>query len=153
MADTTPKSREKVASGAGWTDRERLAYLIILLDNSGVKIDFKASPLPHGRTIIACERMVGRLKTQYKDEIEAIKAGQPINDTAPKTPKKPKTTKRKAQPEEGDEDATPKTKRGRKAKDVNDEANVKDGSNGQGCSHVKVEPNVKEEPDLEEEEA
>ncbi|KAF2446019.1 hypothetical protein P171DRAFT_431386 [Karstenula rhodostoma CBS 690.94] len=131
---------------SGWTDKERLVYMIGLLENTGTKLDFKNAPRPNGRSEIACERMVGRLKTAYKTELEALKAGQHFDGEA--TPKKrgakakgagdgdgdgdgegtPKTAtpKRKGKAAAADEDDASPKKKGRKAAAVDVKAEVKD---------------------------
>ncbi|KAF2711501.1 hypothetical protein K504DRAFT_532084 [Pleomassaria siparia CBS 279.74] len=119
------------SAGKGWTDRERLVYLVAIMENSPIsKADINAAPRPLGRTAIACERMIGRLKASYKDDLEALKAGKPMvhgdgeatskTPRTPKTPKTPRTPKRKANDPEGGDDtagASPK-KRGRSKKEV-----------------------------------
>lgn len=98
------------------------------------KPDFKNSPLPSGRTPLACERMVGRLRDSYKDDIAALRAGMPLpvaddgtaagNSKKSPVKRKPKAEgagadgspkKRKSKGEAADADGTPK-KRGRKPK-------------------------------------
>lgn len=59
--------------------------------------------------------MVHRLKNALKDDLEAMKAGQDINNNGNSTHETPKTSKRKSKA--GDEDGSPK-KRGRKKKCV-----------------------------------
>ncbi|KAF1967542.1 hypothetical protein BU23DRAFT_483204, partial [Bimuria novae-zelandiae CBS 107.79] len=77
------------------------------------------APRPIGRSEIACERMFGRLKTAYKAEIEALKAGQAFDGEAtPKATPKKKGAKAEGTPKRkgnGDEDADGSpTKRGKK---------------------------------------
>ncbi|KAF3045248.1 hypothetical protein E8E12_011047 [Didymella heteroderae] len=130
----------KGKANTGWTDRERLTYLLSLIEHSDTKFNFKASidlpsvhnykdttdtaqtaPLPAGRTVIACERMVGRLKNTLKDDLEALKNGTPLptsnaGETPKATPRKT-ATPRKRKPKEdgetnGDAEGSP-TKKGR----------------------------------------
>ncbi|KAF2876724.1 hypothetical protein BDV95DRAFT_462471, partial [Massariosphaeria phaeospora] len=102
------------SGGGAWGDKERLVYLFALIEQSNVKLDFANTPRPNGRTLIACQRMFDRLKGTLKDDLEALKAGDSINEATVKTPKTPK---RKKAIDEGDDngetEATP-TKRGRK---------------------------------------
>ncbi|KAF2656062.1 hypothetical protein K491DRAFT_570081, partial [Lophiostoma macrostomum CBS 122681] len=103
--------------GSGWTDRERLVYLVALVEQSAPKLDYNNTPRPNGRSKIACERMVQRLKDTLKEDLVALKAGQPTateDSGTVKTPKTPKTPKRKTKAV-GDEEGSPK-KRGRPAK-------------------------------------
>lgn len=80
--------------------------------------------------------MVDRLRNSIKDELAAMKAGQPIDaSTGAGTPKTPKTPKRKAKATE--EDGSPK-KRGRKKKAPEDNgAAQEEGDEDLG---LKVEP-------------
>ncbi|KAF3050929.1 hypothetical protein E8E11_008198 [Didymella keratinophila] len=115
----------KGKAGAGWSDRERLAYLVSLIEHSDTKFNFKTAPLPAGRSVIACERMVGRLKNTLAAELEALKAGTPMptansGDT-------PKTTPKKA--------ATPRKRKGKEGGETNGDA---DGSpTKKGCGRPK----------------
>ncbi|KAF9696809.1 hypothetical protein EKO04_005591 [Ascochyta lentis] len=74
-------STTKPVTGSGWTDRERLAYLLSLLEHSDGKLNLKTSPLPAGRSAIACERMLGRLKASLREELNALKSGLPMPAT------------------------------------------------------------------------
>ncbi|KAJ4303221.1 hypothetical protein N0V90_002114 [Kalmusia sp. IMI 367209] len=140
MEKTTPSK-----ANSSWTDKERLVYLIGLLEANGVKLDFKNAPRPNGRSEIACERMIGRLKTAYKSELEALKAGQPFSNDASTTPKA--TPKRAPKGKGGDGDGVPKTP---KRKDK-----VVDESEGSPKKRVKnavkdeVRDEVKDEVKLE----
>ncbi|KAF2005888.1 hypothetical protein P154DRAFT_389657, partial [Amniculicola lignicola CBS 123094] len=97
-----------------WTYRVQFTYLVALIEQSSVKLDFENTPRPAGRTLIACQRMVDRLKVTLKAELEALKTGQPIStDGEPKTPKTPKRKSKAAN--DGEKNASPK-KRGRPAK-------------------------------------
>ncbi|KAH8727966.1 hypothetical protein GQ44DRAFT_725006 [Phaeosphaeriaceae sp. PMI808] len=108
-----------------WTDKERLTFLFALVDSSGVKFNFAATPRPVGRSVIACQRMVERLKATLKDELEALMAGQPIEGGgtskktgAPRTPKSATKRKNKGQEDANGEEKASPTKRGRKKKAV-----------------------------------
>jgi hypothetical protein len=84
------------------------------------------NPVPAGRSIVSCKKMIMRLKTACSDELAKIKAGIPITGDADsegkKTPKKPATPKRKKSDadvggeKDGEEKVTPKKARGRPAK-------------------------------------
>ncbi|KAF2195346.1 hypothetical protein K469DRAFT_698929 [Zopfia rhizophila CBS 207.26] len=139
----------------GWTDREKLCYLVLCMDSAG-KINFDDVPLPAGRSAIACRRMVERLKGQLKGDIERMKSGQPLSDEAggtkkAATPRKkkaegeegtPKTPGKRKVKQEGEEDGSPK-KRGRKKKETeNLEA-------GEIKTEVKEEPEVEQEAEIE----
>ncbi|KAF2271274.1 uncharacterized protein EI97DRAFT_388256 [Westerdykella ornata] len=124
-------------AGKGWTDRERLVYLVALMEKSAVgKLDFKSTPRPQGRSEIACQRMIDRLKVTLKDDLEKLKAGQEIDagDAAPKTPKTPSKRKTKAAADEG---GSPK-KRGRKNK-------VAEAEDGQGADGGNAGDGIKQE--------
>ncbi|KAI4634022.1 uncharacterized protein J4E87_001191 [Alternaria ethzedia] len=105
MSDTDPKTPNKTgASGAAWSEGEKIAYLIILCENEG-KIDAKIgnAPIPAGRSIISCKKLLVRLKEKHKDDIVKIKNGQAFapaaattTDGTPEKPKaKPKATPKK----------------------------------------------------------
>ncbi|KAF2853943.1 hypothetical protein T440DRAFT_546356 [Plenodomus tracheiphilus IPT5] len=137
---------------SSWTDKERLTYLYALLETSNTKLDFHSTPRPAGRSLIACQRMMERLKLTLKDELEALKAGVPLpennsnNGGAGK--KTPSTTprKRKTKGDAGaDGEATP-TKRGRKKKDVVEDK----GDDEEGDLGIKAETKDEDvEPELE----
>ena len=104
-------------------------------------------PRPNGRTLVACQLMVGRLKNALKDDLEALKAGAAVGDQAgvpagvrneniPKTPKTPSKRKSKA----ADGDGSPK-KRGRPAKKSAEKVEEDDME-----PENTVENTVKEEP-------
>ncbi|PSN64283.1 hypothetical protein BS50DRAFT_590122 [Corynespora cassiicola Philippines] len=108
MANT---EKQPKGSGAGWSDGERFGYLLALFDAtvaSGAKIDYANAPRPEGRSAIACQRMIERLRASYKAELEAVKNGQSTANTSPGSKRKAKAA------HEGDVDAdgSPK-KRGR----------------------------------------
>jgi hypothetical protein len=103
-----------------------------LIENSGVKFDFnvsyavlqssrlilislEATPRPNGRTVVACQRMMDRLKSTLKTELEAFHAGNPIVEGTPKKTPTPRKRKSKDAEASGDAEASP-TKRGRKKK-------------------------------------
>ncbi|KAF2656061.1 hypothetical protein K491DRAFT_778326 [Lophiostoma macrostomum CBS 122681] len=129
-----------------WSDREKLVYLYALMEASSTgSFNYNACPKPAGRTLVACQLMVGRLKNALKDDLEALKAGDPIaaedgvpkGVRTPKTPKTPKTpSKRKTKGAE--EDGSPK-KRGRPA------AKKKILDADEDEAKVETEPVVKEE--------
>ncbi|KAF2876723.1 hypothetical protein BDV95DRAFT_602693 [Massariosphaeria phaeospora] len=86
---------------AAWTDRERIAYLVLLLEHGG-KIDAKIgdAPVPHGRSTTSCKAMLWRLKSTYRDEINNIMTGNPIagaggTGDVSTTPRTPRISKRK----------------------------------------------------------
>ncbi|KAF2106297.1 hypothetical protein BDV96DRAFT_508118 [Lophiotrema nucula] len=150
-------------AGSAWTERERIAYLFCLLENTGGKLDYNATPLPNGRSLIACQRMVDRLKDQYKAEIAAIKNGDPMPGAAPATegegegtPAKPtpKRGRKAAAKEDGDQEGTPtKRPRGRPSKKkAVDQAPAEEASEvvvkeEVAKEEVAEEEVVKEEPD------
>ncbi|RYN19781.1 hypothetical protein AA0112_g10984 [Alternaria arborescens] len=119
---------EGTKTGSGWTDKERLTYLFSLIENSNVKFDYNNTPRPAGRSIIACQRMIDRLKkATLKDELEALTSGDPGTNDSTGTPKKKTRTprKRKAKGDaaasaaaEGEADVKTPTKRGRQKKEV-----------------------------------
>ncbi|KAF3049528.1 hypothetical protein E8E11_009900 [Didymella keratinophila] len=126
------------ATGAAWTDTERMAYLIVITEHAlDAPIESKISqaPVPGGRNVNACRKIIKKLKEKLKDDIDNIKAGRPVvapaeGDAASKaTPKKRKTES----PEDGG--ASPKKKatpRKKKSEAVvkDDEASVKDEEAG-----------------------
>jgi hypothetical protein len=69
--------------------------------HDGVPIDWKKAPIPEGRTLIACQRMLQRAKDSVKAETTVLKGGAG-NDSTPKRGRKkaaengtPKTTPKK----------------------------------------------------------
>lgn len=132
----------------------QLTYLFALIENSNIKFDYNASPpLPHpqtcpltqppqntlrpaGRSVIACQRMMERMKLTLKDELEALKSGAPIQDSTPK--KAVSTPRKRAAKENGD--GTP-TKRGRKKKA---EVQVEAEADDEEQVDVKPEPEGEE---------
>ncbi|CAI6335302.1 unnamed protein product [Periconia digitata] len=122
------KSNAGAKPGGGWTDKERLVYLYALVEQTGIKPDYKNTPRPNNRTELACERMIGRLKNTLKDELDALKAGTYGGDevVTPRKRKTPAKDKSKDDQVNGDADGSPK-KRGRKKK-VDIEAAKKDAA-------------------------
>jgi hypothetical protein len=86
--------------------------------------------------------MMDRLKGTLKNELEALKSGQPIDESTPK--KTPTSTPRKRKPNGDADDATP-AKRGRKKKS---EAGVPENADDEEVLGVKPEP-VDEHLDVE----
>ncbi|KAF2134650.1 hypothetical protein P153DRAFT_427311 [Dothidotthia symphoricarpi CBS 119687] len=145
------------ASGAAWSDAEKIAYLIVLCENEGkVEAKIAQAPIPAGRSVVSCKKLLWRLKEKHKDDIEKIKAGLPlVGDAAAAAPtteegevtkkkgatprKKQSATQKKrksgAEGQDGDEDGegSPKKKAVRKKKGEKEE--------------VKVEEEVKTEED------
>jgi hypothetical protein len=75
------------------------------------------APVPFGRSLVSCKKLLYRLNQKHKDDIEKIKAGQPLTATAAPAaggdkPDKPKTPrKRKSKVEvEGEAEESPKKK-------------------------------------------
>ncbi|RYO37520.1 hypothetical protein AA0111_g2106 [Alternaria arborescens] len=147
---------EGTKTGSGWTDKERLTYLFSLIENSNVKFDYNNTPRPAGRSIIACQRMIDRLKkATLKDELEALTSGDPGTNDSTGTPKKKTPTPRKRKVKgdaaasavaEGEADVKTPTKRGRKkevGRDLTDEEIV-DGDLVEGET-IGVKPEPKEE--------
>ncbi|OAL45057.1 hypothetical protein IQ07DRAFT_635901 [Pyrenochaeta sp. DS3sAY3a] len=103
---STEQKTPSKASGAAWSEAEKFAYLLILGDLDG-KMETKVTkaPLPAGRSIISCQRFLGRLRDKYGDDIEKIKHGQPIvatdtdtngsNGTVNASPEKAKTPRKR----------------------------------------------------------
>ncbi|KAI4670777.1 uncharacterized protein J4E88_009870 [Alternaria novae-zelandiae] len=147
MSDTDPKTPNKTgASGAAWSEGEKIAYLIVLCENEG-KIDAKIgnAPIPAGRSIISCKKLLVRLKEKHKDDIVKIKNGQAFAPAAaaggdaaatpekPKPKATPKKRKSKVDVEAGEDggeaDGSPKKKatpRGRPKKKVEAKEEVKE---------------------------
>jgi hypothetical protein len=94
---------------------------LILLQNT---------PRPVGRTPIACERMIQRLKNTLKDDLESLRAGNALpggSDGTPKTPKTPKTPTKRKPKASGDEEGSPKKRgKGKQNKSVEVEERSKD---------------------------
>ncbi|CAN9215422.1 unnamed protein product [Alternaria alternata] len=174
---------EGTKTGSGWTDKERvhlshpplltpslrtkrltrrktnkqLTYLFALIEHSNVKFDYNNTPRPAGRSIIACQRMIDRLKkATLKDELEALTSGDPGTNDSTGTPMKKTPTPRKRKAEgdaaaaaaaEGEANVKTPTKRGRKKKelgrDLTDEEIV-DGDLVEGDT-IGVKPEPKEE--------
>jgi hypothetical protein len=87
----------------------------------------KDAPIPHGRSVVSCKKLLNRLKEKHKDDIQKIKDNKPFNapadGSAPATPSKPKTPRKrktKADAEGSCGEESPKKKAaggGRKKKD------------------------------------
>ncbi|CAN9210059.1 unnamed protein product [Alternaria alternata] len=131
---------EGAKTGSGWTDKER------------------NTPRPAGRSIIACQRMIDRLKkATLKDELEALtSSGDPGTNDSTGTPKKktPTPRKRKAKGDaaaaaEGEANVKTPTKRGRKKKEVGrdlTDEEIVDGDLVEGETvGVKSEPKEEEQ--------
>ncbi|KAJ4375286.1 hypothetical protein N0V83_002372 [Neocucurbitaria cava] len=111
MSDTEQKTPNKTgASGAAWTEAEKIVYLILLCENEGkVESRIANAPIPVGRSVVSCKKLLFRLKEKYKVDIENMKNGLPMStatgtattttagadgeDNA--TPTKPRSTPRK----------------------------------------------------------
>ncbi|CAG5185109.1 uncharacterized protein ALTATR162_LOCUS11224 [Alternaria atra] len=102
MSDAEQKTPNMTgASGAAWSEAEKIAYLIVLCENEG-RIDAKIgnAPIPAGRSIVSCKKLLVRLKQKHKNDIEKIKNGLPLSTAsadveATAIPEKPKATPRK----------------------------------------------------------
>jgi hypothetical protein len=75
------------------------------------------APVPFGRSLVSCKKLLYRLKEKHKDDIEKIRASQPLTATAAPAadgdkPEKPKTPrKRKSKVDvEGEAEESPKKK-------------------------------------------
>ncbi|KAG9186092.1 hypothetical protein G6011_02648 [Alternaria panax] len=124
----------------------KLTYLFALIENSSVKFDYHNTPRPTGRSIIACQRMMERLKGTLKNELEALMSSEPINDAAGTPKKTPTPRKRKAKGDaaaDGQGEVKTLTKRGRKAKVVEEEKEVA-GDDDEDLTVVKPEPKEEE---------
>ncbi|KAF2808110.1 uncharacterized protein BDZ99DRAFT_465007 [Mytilinidion resinicola] len=82
------------SSGQGWTDKEKLAYIIMLLD--GTSIDWNKALIPEGRTLIACQKMLQRTKEAVKVELAYLKNGSSSTNATNATNSKSAGTKRSA---------------------------------------------------------
>jgi hypothetical protein len=115
----------------------QIAYLIVLCENEG-RVDAKiavshristaitshwhtqTAPIPTGRSIVSCKKLLVRLKEKYKEDITKIKAGQALaaaptsagGEVAPEKPKTPRKRKAKVDAEDEDAKGTPKNKTG-----------------------------------------
>ncbi|KAF1931778.1 uncharacterized protein M421DRAFT_2410 [Didymella exigua CBS 183.55] len=128
MSDTeTPKGKART----GWSDHER----------ANTKFNFKTAPLPPGRTLIACERMLGRLKTALKSELDALSGGarMPGDSSIGKAARKSAVPRKRKGRDENEGEGGP-VKKGRRAKD----AAVKDEDDEEGERKVKVEMGLEE---------
>ncbi|KAJ4383310.1 hypothetical protein N0V86_001355 [Didymella sp. IMI 355093] len=142
MSDTEPKTPGKgaaasaAATGAAWTDTERMAYLIVIAEHAlDAPIESKISqaPVPGGRNVNACRKIIKKLKDKLKDDIENIKAGRPVvapaEGDAAATPAKGTPRKRKT---EGAEDGGASPKKKATPRKKKSEAIVKDEEDGDG---------------------
>ncbi|KZM25359.1 hypothetical protein ST47_g3563 [Ascochyta rabiei] len=121
MSDTEPKTPDKgAATGAAWTDTER-------------EMDQQA-PVPGGRNVNACRKIIKKLKEKLKDDIDNIKAGLPVaasaaeGDAATTTPIKATPRKRKTNGGAGGEESLKKATPRKKMKSeaiVRDEEDIK----------------------------
>ncbi|KAI4606237.1 hypothetical protein J4E80_010214 [Alternaria sp. BMP 0032] len=134
MSDTDPKTPNKTgASGAAWSEGEKIAYLIILCENEG-KIDAKIgnAPIPAGRSIISCKKLLVRLKEKHKDDIIKIKNGQAFAPAA--------ATTTDATPEKPKAKATPKKRKSKLDLEGNADGNGGDGADADGSPKKKATP-------------
>ncbi|XPS75939.1 hypothetical protein M3J09_008003 [Ascochyta lentis] len=139
MSDTEPRTPGKgTATGAAWTDTEKMAYLIVVAEHAiGDSIESKVSqaPVPGGRNVNACRKIVKKLKEKLKDEMDNIKAGLPVAAAAAEgggptaTPVKATPRKRKTEGGAGGEESPKKKAAPRKKKS---EATVKDEERDEG---------------------
>lgn len=166
MSDTEQKTPNKTsASGASSFEGKKIAYLLIPCEDGG-RVDTKIAvsyyyhisnmfliylqnvPIPAGRSVVSCKKLLWRLNQKHKDEIEKIKAGAAFGSgeadaSEKKTPKTATSRKRKdkADAEGGDAEAgaegTPTKKKAGCRKKQGD-AEVKD-------EEMSVKEEVKEE--------
>ncbi|RYN37107.1 hypothetical protein AA0115_g1339 [Alternaria tenuissima] len=156
---TLPSSPQASAQKrlTGRKTNKQLTYLFALIENSNVKFDYNNTPRPAGRSIIACQRMIDRLKkATLKDELEALtSSGDPGTNDSTGTPKKktPTPRKRKAKGDaaaaaaKGEANVKTPTKRGRKKKEVErdfTDEEIVDGDLDEGET-IGVKPEPKEE--------
>ncbi|KAI4952838.1 hypothetical protein J4E86_006374 [Alternaria arbusti] len=144
MSDTDPKAPNKTgASGAAWSEGEKIAYLIVLCENEG-KIDAKIgnAPIPAGRSIISCKKLLVRLKEKHKDDITKIKNGQAFGPppTAAGGDAAATPEKLKAKPK-----ATPKKRKSKADLDAGaghggEDGKVGDGGEADGSPKKKATP-------------
>ncbi|KAI4644252.1 hypothetical protein J4E93_006152 [Alternaria ventricosa] len=137
MSDTDPKTPNKTgASGAAWSEGE------------------KNAPIPVGRSVISCKKLLVRLKEKHKDDIVKIKNGQAFAPAA--------STATDVSPEKPKAKATPKKRKSKLDLEANDDGNGGDGGEADGSpkkkatprgrkKKVEVKEEVKEEEMLEEE--
>ncbi|KAJ8118189.1 hypothetical protein OPT61_g797 [Boeremia exigua] len=114
MSDTEPKTAgQGAATGAAWSDAERMAYLIVVAEHAlDAPIESKVSaPVPGGRNVNACRKILKKLKDKLKDDIDSIKAGRPVSTPPAEGEVAAKGTPRKRRTEaDADGDASPKKK-------------------------------------------
>ena len=103
----------------------------------------QSAPIPSGRSVISCKKMIDRLKGTYKTEMAQIKTGEPVSGGGDDAGGKPATSrKRKAKNEKVEgEEQSPKKGRGRKKRVAEPDADI---------PKPKVEGSVKEEAEAEE---
>ena len=110
----------------------------------------QAAPIPAGRSVVSCQKLLVRLKEKHKEDIEKIKAGQPVassGDGEAATPGQRQKTPRKRKPKsdtvgEAEGEGSPKKKpTGRRKK-----------TGGVAASQPETKEDVKDEglDDLEE---
>ncbi|KAH6864709.1 hypothetical protein BKA58DRAFT_442784 [Alternaria rosae] len=162
MSDNEIKTPNKTgASGAAWSEGEKIAYLIILCENEG-KIDAKINnaPIPAGRSTTSCKKLLVRLKERHKDDIARIKNGQafaPAATTAA-TDASPEKPKAKATHRKRKSKADVEAGAGNGSEDGKGEEGVMEGSPNKKATprgrkkKVEVKAEVKEEEGLVEEE-
>ncbi|KAJ4349100.1 hypothetical protein N0V95_004881 [Ascochyta clinopodiicola] len=110
-----------------------MAYLIVVAEHAlDASIESKVSqaPVPGGRSVNACRKIIKKLKEKLKDDIDNIKAGLPVaasaaeGNAAAATPIKATPRKRKTEGDTGGEES-PKKKAAPRKK-MKSEAIVKD---------------------------
>jgi hypothetical protein len=89
-----------------------------------ILISSQTAPIPHGRNVNACRKIVKKFKDRHQPIMDAIKAGVPIEVAGDEDKEKPKATPKRKAKSEGE--GTPRKKR-----EVKSEAVVKDEEDGE----------------------
>ncbi|KAI0627334.1 hypothetical protein TUN199_00737 [Pyrenophora tritici-repentis] len=106
MSDVDQKTAgTPFASGAAWSESEKIAYLLVLCENEG-KIDAKISkaPMPAGRTVVSCKMLLSAGNRKRKSKVAKGETDMDSDDAAEGSPKK-KPTPRKKKVDAAEEEA------------------------------------------------
>ncbi|KAI8939007.1 hypothetical protein NX059_004850 [Plenodomus lindquistii] len=141
MADVPKDIPSKGASSRlAWSEQDKIAYLLVLCEHAAGTANFESKtstcPVPVGRTAESCRNLIRRLKDKHNDDMNNIKAGQPL----------------KVAEEEGG--TVPKTPSKRKHKvntDADNEGSPKKKATGRKRANTMIKQEVKEEEAIEEE--
>ncbi|KAF2147267.1 uncharacterized protein K452DRAFT_314466 [Aplosporella prunicola CBS 121167] len=113
-------SNKKDSNEKSWSDKEKLAFYVSLIESGAATIDWSRVTLPKGKTRNAVTKMMKRTKEQLKPELDALKASQEEDDDITTVKKERSKT-----PKVTDDEDEKKTKRPRAKSTAGDESNTR----------------------------